>query len=58
MQVTLTIVDIISRLDEQDDDQRDLSCTPKTFSHAALGIDYIPVFCSDTVEKFKKQHAS
>ena len=46
----------ISRLDEEYDDQRDLSSTPITFLNAPEWIDYIPQFCSkrrlsDTVEK-------
>ena len=47
MQVALTVSDIISRLDEEDDDQRDLSSTPKTSLVAPEGIDSIPAFCCE-----------
>ena len=53
MQVGLTVSD---RLDEEYDDQRDLSSTNKTCLHTPEWIDSIPQFClkkrlSDTDEK-------
>ena len=39
----------ISRLDEEYDDQRDLSSTPETCLDASKWIDYIPEFCCEKI---------